>query len=137
MPPDSVGTNQIRDDAVTSPKVRNGTLLPADFRAGQLQPRAYAAVTPEGEFNPQRSKGVLDVVIAEGTTNVYCFDLESTPKHAVASPFLTNSAVVGTAVAGNANVNSLCPAGAEDAAAKTFGSSAADDAPINFSIVFF
>jgi hypothetical protein len=36
LPRNSVGPAQLRDDAVTSSKVRNGSLLAADFRAGQL-----------------------------------------------------------------------------------------------------
>ena len=36
LPRNSVGTGQLRDDAVTSSKVRNGSLLAADFRPGQL-----------------------------------------------------------------------------------------------------
>ncbi len=36
LPPGSVGTTQLRDDAVTSGKVLDGSLLREDFQAGQL-----------------------------------------------------------------------------------------------------
>lgn len=37
LPRNSVGTAQLKASAVTSAKVRNGSLLRADFRPGQLQ----------------------------------------------------------------------------------------------------
>lgn len=36
LPKNSVGASQIRDNAITSPKVKNGSLLKQDFKAGQL-----------------------------------------------------------------------------------------------------
>ncbi len=139
LEPNSVGTVHIRDGAVITQKVRDGTLLPLDFRPGQLPPRAYAAVTPLGEFDPERSKGVVDVVAVSeiGPTITYCFDLEFVPDHALANPFLTNSAVIGTAVAGNDLVTDRCPVGARDAAAAPYASSDSTPVMINFSIVFF
>jgi hypothetical protein len=36
IPPNSVGTAQLKDNAVTTEKVYDGSLLAADFKAGQL-----------------------------------------------------------------------------------------------------
>jgi hypothetical protein len=54
IPRNSIGTAQLKPNAVTSVKVRNGTLLPSDFRAGQL-PRGPAG--PAGPAGPQGPRG--------------------------------------------------------------------------------
>jgi hypothetical protein len=46
LPPNSVGTQQLRDGAVTAPKVKHGSLLARDFRTGQLPTGAASAFTP-------------------------------------------------------------------------------------------
>jgi hypothetical protein len=99
-------------------------------------PRGYAqvnvsptAVTTSG------AKGINGVVRHPTQTGVYCFDLSFAPKTALASPFLTNNATIGTAL-GSA-VPSGCPASHREAAAKTHAgntSEALND--INFNIVF-
>ena len=48
LPSNSVGAKQIKRNAVTSPKVKNGSLLKSDFKAGQL---------PAGARGPQGAKG--------------------------------------------------------------------------------
>ena len=47
----SVGTAQLKKNAVTSVKVKNGSLLAADFKAGQLPSG------PKGDPGPQGPKG--------------------------------------------------------------------------------
>ena len=54
LPRDSVGTSQLRDDAVTGAKVRNRSLLAEDFKHGQL---------PQG---PQGPPGTIEGVTAGG-----------------------------------------------------------------------
>ena len=49
LPRNSVGTAQLKANAVTSAKVRNGTLLRADFKPGQL---------PAGSAGPQGPPGM-------------------------------------------------------------------------------
>jgi len=79
-------------------------------------------------------------VIPTGETSIYCFDLAFTPKTAVGSPHLNNSAVVATATPDNKPesdaVTQNCPATHRDAAVHTYGSSTGEDAPINFQVVF-
>jgi len=54
LPTNSVGPRQIQSNAVTSPKVRNGSLLKVDFKKGQLPagPRG-----PAGSPGPPGPKG--------------------------------------------------------------------------------
>lgn len=54
VPRNSVGTAQLKADAVTSAKVKNGSLQRVDFRAGQV-PAGPAG--PAGPTGPQGSKG--------------------------------------------------------------------------------
>jgi len=75
-------------------------------------------------------------VIPAGETGLYCFDLTFTPKTAIGSPFLFNSAVVATATPPNAALPGQCPSTHRDAAAQTYGSSTGTDAAINFQVVF-
>jgi hypothetical protein len=58
VPRNSVGTAQLRTNAVVSSKVRNGSLLAADFRRGQL-PRGPAG--PQGPVGPQGQAGAAGV----------------------------------------------------------------------------
>jgi hypothetical protein len=64
LPRNSVGTKQIQRNAVNSSKVKNGSLLKADFGTGQL-PRGMAG--PKGPTGPQGSpdtaQQVLDKVV--------------------------------------------------------------------------
>ena len=44
----TIGTKQLKNNAVTSAKVKNGTLLAADFKAGQLPDRGDRRAGPQG-----------------------------------------------------------------------------------------
>lgn len=52
LPRNSVGPRQLKKNAVTAPKVKDGSLLLADFKAGQV-PRG-----PQGAPGPQGAQGV-------------------------------------------------------------------------------
>jgi len=57
LPANSVGSRQLQPNAVTSDKVKNGSLRQADFRAGQI-PRGPAGPTgPQGPRGDKGSKG--------------------------------------------------------------------------------
>jgi Collagen triple helix repeat (20 copies) len=57
LPQGSVGTKQIQKSAVTGLKVKNGSLMAADFKAGQL---------PAGPHGPQGEKGEKGATGAQG-----------------------------------------------------------------------
>ena len=65
VPRNSVGTIQLKTNAVTSIKVKNGSLLKADFKAGQ------APTGPTGPAGPQGPPGLssLQTVFATGVIN--------------------------------------------------------------------
>lgn len=65
LPKNSVGARQIRSNAVSSPKVADGSLLAQDFKAGQLPAGA------KGEKGDQGSQGVQGVAGAPGTAKGY------------------------------------------------------------------
>ncbi len=54
LPKNSVGERQLRKDAVTTAKVRNGTLLKNDFKPGQI---VDGAAGPQGNAGPPGPKG--------------------------------------------------------------------------------
>src|SRR5437879_7730117 len=56
LPSNSVGTAQIKKDAVTGLKVKNGSLLATDFKAGQLPAGPQGA---KGDVGAQGPKGDL------------------------------------------------------------------------------
>jgi hypothetical protein len=57
LPAGSVGTIQLKDNAVTSKKVKNGSLLAADFKAGQLPAGPAGATGPAGSQGPAGPPG--------------------------------------------------------------------------------
>ena len=73
----SVGTPQLKADAVTSAKVKNGTLQKADFKAGQLPAGAKGAkgatgatgpTGPTGASGPAGPAGTEATTLASGQT---------------------------------------------------------------------
>ena len=62
VPRNSVGAKQLKNNAVTSAKVRNGSLLRADFKSGQL-PRGSRG--PRGETGPEGLRGPSNLYLAQ------------------------------------------------------------------------
>jgi hypothetical protein len=58
LPPNSVGTAQLRNNAVNSAKVKNGSLRSADFGAGQIPRGPEGAVGPAGQPGPAGPMGL-------------------------------------------------------------------------------
>jgi hypothetical protein len=63
----SVGTKQLKNNAVTSAKVKNGSLMGVDFKAGQLP---VGPQGPRGDQGPKGDTGPRGQAGANGATNV-------------------------------------------------------------------
>jgi len=57
LPANSVGTKQLKNNAVNSIKVANGSLLKADFKAGQIPAGATGPAGPPGPAGPAGAAG--------------------------------------------------------------------------------
>lgn len=65
LPKNSVGRAQIRANAIDSSRVRNGSLLAADFKLGQIPPGPRGSQGPQG---PQGVPGPLAQTVPSGVT---------------------------------------------------------------------
>jgi len=70
LPKNSVGSKQLKQNAVTSSKVDNGSLLKIDFKAGQLPPGPPGLQGPAGPQGPQGPAGATNVTVRLGPTVV-------------------------------------------------------------------
>jgi len=68
LPRNSVGTAQLKSNAVTSAKVRNGSLLRADFRRGQIPAGPTGARGPQGPAGPPGPAGIAALERVDITT---------------------------------------------------------------------
>ena len=100
LPANSVGTKQIKSSAVTSAKVKNGSLLLTDFAAGQLASGATGATGATGAAGATGATGVAGATGAtglkgdkgdpgtNGTTNVV---VRQSPSTAVAASAIVSA----------------------------------------------
>jgi len=58
LPPNSVGSKQLAANAVTSPKVKNGSLRKVDFGPGQLPGGPAGPAGPAGPTGPAGARGM-------------------------------------------------------------------------------
>src|SRR3954451_16676596 len=70
LPANSVGTKQIKKNAVTSAKVKNGSLLSADFAAGQLPAGATGATGAMGATGAKGDTGATGAAGPAGSPGV-------------------------------------------------------------------
>jgi hypothetical protein len=104
LPANSVGTAQLRDKAVTSSKVLDGSLLAADFKAGQLPAGQRGPVGPAGPVGPQGPSGVaggvsgLEVIYAPSVGGA--FTVKSSEAHCPPGKKVTGG---GHVIAGETN----------------------------------
>lgn len=99
--PNSVGTAQLRNNAVTTKKVKNGSLLRADFKAGQLPAGPAGPAGAAGAAGPAGPPGVSEYEVVSATSasgsgavqsvNVSC----PAGKKAVGGGANTNTATTG------------------------------------------
>jgi hypothetical protein len=107
LPKDSVGSKQIKTNAVTTSKVKDGSLQSKDFKSGQLPAGAKGAPGPpgapgtalafgrvlaNGTVDPARSK---DVAVTLHATGKYCLLLPPGAKNIIAQVEAGSTNVVG------------------------------------------
>ena len=71
LPKNSVGTKQLKKNAVKSSKVKNGSLLADDFAAGQLPAGAQGPVGPRGPQGPAGATGPRGLQGEPGIVGIY------------------------------------------------------------------
>lgn len=80
LPSHSVGTRQLRNGAVTSAKVRDGSLLARDFKAGALPAGERGPKGEAGGTGPTGPRGEAGPAGAAGTARAYAYvDAGSSP----------------------------------------------------------
>ena len=72
LPANSVGKRQIKKNAVTTAKVKNGSLRRADFGAGQVPAGATGAQGAAGATGPRGAKGDKGDAGAKAPTTWSC-----------------------------------------------------------------
>ena len=74
LPRNSVGNAQLQANSVTSIKVKNGSLLKVDFKAGQLPAGRPGPQGPAGATGPQGAQGIPgvvgDLILHQSSVNV-------------------------------------------------------------------
>jgi hypothetical protein len=146
LPDASVGTNQLKDGAVTARKVHAHTLLAKDFKPGQLgrlssgppgprgapgvpgslgapgTARAYGVVGPAGTLDAARSRAIAGV--SKPAVGVYCISLAAGINPAsttiVASPDEADPTSTSKAVAHVKSTAADCPAGRVEVVIRRF-----------------
>jgi len=81
LPPNSVGTAQLKNGAVTGSKIKRGSLTPALFRGGVLPAGPAGAIGPAGPAGPAGTAASLGLQLVGGESG---FD-NSAKKNATAS----------------------------------------------------
>jgi hypothetical protein len=105
LPSNSVGSTQIKKSAVTSLKVKNGSLIAADFKAGQLPAGPQGAKGDKGDAGAPGAQGIPG---APGATG------EKGEKGDQGLPGLSGVQIVSmdsAAVTGASVVTAVCPIG--------------------------
>src|SRR5262245_55203737 len=87
----SVGTAQLKKSAVTGPKVKNGSLMAADFKAGQLP------AGPKGDPGAQGPIGPSDAFVASSQPSIMMPYREWTTLKSITLP-AGNYVLIGRAV---------------------------------------
>jgi hypothetical protein len=90
LPAASVGTAQLKSDAVTSLKVKNGSLLKVDFKSGQIPAGTAGPAGPVGAAGPAGPPGPFPDSLPSGKTIRGAFNIGGT---AAAAGALANTSI--------------------------------------------
>ena len=90
LPANSVGTPQLKNDAVNSLKVKNGSLLKADFKAGQIPAGPEGPAGPAGPAGAAGPAGPFPDTLPAGKTVRGAFNIGGT---AAAAGALANTSI--------------------------------------------
>jgi hypothetical protein len=90
LPANSVGTAQLKKDAVTSLKVKNGSLLRGDFKAGQIPAGPAGPEGPAGGAGPAGPAGPFPDALPSGKTIRGAYNIGAT---AAAAGALANTSI--------------------------------------------
>ncbi len=90
LPANSVGTAQLKKDAVTSLKVKNGSLLAGDFKAGQVPAGPAGPTGSPGAAGPAGPAGPFPDALPSGKTIRGAFNIGGT---AAAAGALANTSI--------------------------------------------
>jgi hypothetical protein len=106
LPNGSVGTAQLKKNAVTSVKVKNGTLLKGDFKAGQLPVGPAGPTGPAGPAGAAGSAGAAGATGATGASGLSGYEIveAQTPTDSVSPKFAIAACSAGKKVVGGGAV---------------------------------
>jgi hypothetical protein len=130
LPKNSVGTNQLKNGAVTKQKINKKTISALRGSRGPIGPAgpmgatgsqgstgspgangtavAYARVLDDGTVDTAQSKGISSANVSHPGTGIYCFSgLGFTPHNAVGSPQHTTTTL--STFVNNGAVYASCP----------------------------
>jgi hypothetical protein len=98
LPPNSVGTPQLKNGAVTAAKLQAGSLLASDFKAGQLPGARWALVRADGAIIAQ-SGGIS---LTSHLTGTYVLDFGGPVDRSaiIATPSFASGGLRGEVIAG-------------------------------------
>ena len=94
LPKGSVGTAQLKNNAVTTVKIKNGTLLKGDFKSGQLPVGPAGPSGPAGPAGPAGATGAAGPTGAAGVIG-YTVVSQQTPTDSTSPKFLSANCPTG------------------------------------------
>lgn len=85
LPKNSVGTKQVKPNAINASKIKDGSLSVADFKSSELS-QLHGPVGPQGPKGPQGEPGPLLQTLPSGKTQTGAYGFAST-RSEVGSPY--------------------------------------------------
>lgn len=109
LPRNSVGRSQLRSNAVTSAKIKNGSVSASDLSAAALKPTSlYGDFTAAGEIQGD-SQGLEGVTATQVAPGVYCMAGFATEIHHVVVSVDATGPDLGATAQATLNGLDVCP----------------------------